>query len=177
MHVSFKQMRFSPESLTAEAFQPFGKVLEHSGAGRRHMIESNFSQKEEDLRQAIWVSRLPDAAQFPLVIDQLERHPHSHQAFIPLLEKPFLVVCCPDLPDGAPDLAKTRAFIADRGQGVIYRRNVWHAGLRVLAAPAEFVVVMALSDKDDDVLLDLETELLIEGGLRRPRLEGEDLVG
>ena len=62
MHVSFKQMRFSPESLTAEAFQPFGKVLEHSGAGRRHMIESNFSQKEEDLRQAIWVSRLPDAA-------------------------------------------------------------------------------------------------------------------
>ena len=63
--------------------------------------------------------------------------------------------------------AQARAFIADRGQGVIYRRNVWHAGLRVLAAPAEFVVVMALSDKDDDVLLDLETELLIEGGANR----------
>ncbi|WP_084649846.1 ureidoglycolate lyase [Stappia stellulata] len=163
VHVSFKQMQFSPEPLTSEAFQPFGKVLEHSGAARRHMIESNFSQKKEDLRQAIWVSRLPDASQFPLVIDQLERHPHSHQAFIPLLEKPFLVVCCPDLPDGAPDLARTKAFIAEPGQGVIYRRNVWHAGLRVLSAPAEFVVVMALSDKDDDVLLDLETRLLIGG--------------
>ncbi len=165
MHVSHSQITLSARPLAAAAFQPFGKVVEQSGTERRHMIETSFSDPREGLHQAIWVSRLTEACTLPLVIDQLERHPYSHQAFIPLLGQPYLVVCCPDLPDGRPDLAGARAFVADPYQGIIYRRNVWHAGLQILASPAEFVVVMALSDDQDDILVDLEVSLHIEDGV------------
>ncbi len=157
-----KKILLEATPLNAEAFRPFGKVVEHSGVGRRNMIESEFSDPREGFRQSMWMSRLSDASTLPLSIDQLERHPFSHQAFIPLLGQRYLVVCCPDLPDGNPNITEARAFVAAPHQGVIYRRNVWHAGLRVLDAPAEFVVVMALNDGKDDELLDLDVELHIE---------------
>jgi ureidoglycolate lyase len=148
--------------LTAAAFAPFGKVIEHGGVERRNMIERDFCQPSGDLQLAMWVSRLTEVCTFPLVINQLERHPHSHQAFIPLLGQPYLVVCCPDLADGSPDLTGVCAFVASAHQGVIYHRNVWHAGLQVLDAPAEFTVVMAMSGEQDDVLLDLATDVRID---------------
>lgn len=168
MQVSSSQIPLRASPLTAEAFQPFGAVIEHCSVERRHVIEADFSRPGRDLRQAIWVSRLTEHCSLPIAINQLERHPHSQQAFIPLLGKPFLVICCPDLADGAPDISGARAFVAGPHQGVIYHRNVWHAGLQVLDAPAEFVVVMAVSGGQDDIMVDLDMALRIEDGAAIP---------
>lgn len=167
---SSKHIKLSPSPLTAEAFEPFGTVIEHCGDERRHMVERNFHDSEQGLRQALWVSRFTNSSHLPIVIDQLERHPHSNQAFIPLRGKPYLVVCCADRADGSPDLISARAFVANPHQGVVYSCNVWHAGLQVLDAPAEFAVVMAMTEGCDDIILNLETPLHI--GDSEARSEG-----
>ncbi len=62
----------------------------------------------------------------------MERHPLGSQAFVPLQDRPWLVVVC-----AAPDdLASYRAFTATGLQGVNYARNVWHHPLLVLDAAA-----------------------------------------
>lgn len=144
------------QPLSHEAFAPFGEVIEHRGDERRHNLEMDFAAAREGMRHAIWVSKLRVSRCLPVTISTLERHPHSDQAFIPLSGQPFLVVTCPDLADGAPDLSGCRAFVGAPTQGVIYRRNVWHAGLEVFDTPAEFVVVMALAnDAANDVFVEL----------------------
>lgn len=153
------------EPLTQKTFEPFGEVIEHRGEERRHYLEMNFARPGDRLRHAIWVSKLNVSRALPLNISKLERHPFSDQAFIPLSGQPFLVVTCPDDEDGSPDLQRCRAFVGTATQGVIYRRNVWHSGLEVLGTPAEFVVVMALSDdQPNDIFIQLPRPIQIDPG-------------
>lgn len=115
------------------------------------------------MQHALWVSRLETGTSLPTIVAELERHPHSDQAFIPLRGQPYLVVACQSEGNGSPDLASARAFIARANQGVIYRCNTWHSSLTVLAQPAEFVVVMGRTgnDADDDVFCALDEPLTI----------------
>ncbi len=67
----------------------------------------------------------------------MERHPLGSQAFVPLQDRPWLVVVC-----AAPDdLASYRAFTATGLQGVNYARNVWHHPLLVLDSQSRFFIV------------------------------------
>ena len=132
------------------AFAAFGEVIEHRGSERRHVLGAAFASSEQPVRQTLWVSRLEQNATMPLTIDMLERHPHSDQAFVPLSGQPYLIVVCGSAADGSADVAEARAFVAGPNQGVLYRRNVWHLGLTVLAAPAEFVVVIGKAGAPDD---------------------------
>ena len=67
--------------------------------------------------------------------------------------------------DDAPDLATLKVFVATHGQGVSYRRNVWHHGLTILDDAADFIVVMSLTEAgDDDVFIDLEHPIEIRNG-------------
>jgi ureidoglycolate lyase len=141
--------------LSAEAFMEFGEVVAHQGNERRHRFAMT---GDADLKQAFWVTRIAQAISFPFEVSQMERHPHSDQAFFPLSGQRMLIVVCPSLSDGSPDLKDVRAFVSEPGQGVVYRRNVWHAGMSVLDVPSEFVVTMAmeLSSPDTDIFLPLE---------------------
>ena len=67
----------------------------------------------------------------------MERHPLGSQLFMPLNEKPWLVLVCTD--PHAP--ASYRAFSATGGQGVNYARNTWHHPLLVLTDASPFLVV------------------------------------
>ncbi|TIN71656.1 MAG: Ureidoglycolate hydrolase, partial [Mesorhizobium sp.] len=65
-------------------------------------------------------------------------HPFGSQAFIPLSPRPFLVVVCHDGEQG-PD--EPHAFITAPGQGINYRRNLWHGVLTPLGEPQDFLIV------------------------------------
>jgi len=131
------------EPLTAEAFAPWGDVIEATGAS--FPINDGMCDRFHDLarmefeggRAGIsigWGRPYPLPHAFRLV----ERHPLGTQAFLPMTEEPFLVVVAPD-EGGRP--GRPRAFITRPGQGVNYLRNVWHGVLTPLGRPAPFVIV------------------------------------
>ena len=67
----------------------------------------------------------------------MERHPLGSQMFVPLQQRPWLVLVCAD----PRDPASYRAFRASGVQGVNYARNVWHHPLLVLDRDSRFLVV------------------------------------
>ena len=67
----------------------------------------------------------------------MERHPLGSQAFLPLQDRPWLVLVAEDV----ADVASYRAFTATGLQGVNYARNVWHHPLLVLDADSRFLII------------------------------------
>jgi len=131
------------EPLTAEAFAPWGDVIEATGAS--FPINDGMCDRFHDLarmefeggRAGIsigWGRPYPLPHAFRLV----ERHPLGSQAFVPMTEEPFLVVVAPD-EGGRP--GRPRAFITRPGQGVNYLRNAWHGVLTPLGRPGLFAIV------------------------------------
>jgi ureidoglycolate lyase len=147
-------------TLSADEFSEFGEVIEHQGNERRHPFAMG---ADHGIPQAYWVTKVSTSVSFPFEIDQLEYHPHSDQAFFPLSGQRMLVVVCPSLDDGAPDVTQARAFVSKPGQGILYRQNVWHAGMSVLDLPSQFVVTMAMqTGAQNDVFLKLERSLTVD---------------
>lgn len=148
------RLQIIAEPLDAEAFAPFGEVIEHRGAERRHYLSAQLGALPE-LKETIWVSRFSEGAVSPARFDRLEHHPFSDQIFVPLKGQSFLALTCPKRADGSPDIGALRAFRSKAGQGIIWRRGVWHGSMTVLAWPAEFFVAMGVRGTGDDVFLEL----------------------
>lgn len=74
----------------------------------------------------------------PYRLEMVERHPDGSQTFIPMTQKPFLVIVAPDTAQG-PGLP--RAFRTAPGQAINFLRNTWHGVLTPLTAPGLFAVV------------------------------------
>ena len=134
------------EPLTAEAFAPFGDVIEARGAPS-FQINGGMCDRFHDLARMEFTgpaARVNISMGFgrpyalPLVLTLVERHPLGSQAFVPMTEDPFLVVVAPD-EDGAP--GRPRAFLTAPGQGVNYTRNTWHGVLTPLGRAANFLIV------------------------------------
>ena len=127
-----------PAALTAEAFAPFGDVIEIPDRQPR-WINDGTCERFDDVAQPDvlaagghpMISIFRAAARpLPFQVKVLERHPLSSQAFIPLDGLPFLVVVA-----GAGDAAlssRIRAYRSSGTQGVNYRRNTWHHALLAL---------------------------------------------
>lgn len=133
------------EPLTADAFAPFGDVLEASGdpdmlinagaCGRWHdRARLDFG---DGGRAGISVFRATPR-DMPYRLDLLERHPDGSQAFIPMAQAEWLITIAPDA-GGVP--GPVRAFIAAPGKGVNLLRGTWHGVLTPLHAPGLFAVV------------------------------------
>ena len=130
--------------LTAEAFAPFGDVLETAGAPDR-MINAGLCARFHDRarldfgtgRAGISLFRA-EPRSLPYVFELVERHPDGSQAFLPMSLDPFLVIVAPD-EDGRP--GPPRAFLTAPGQGVNVLRGTWHGVLTPLHAPGLFAVV------------------------------------
>jgi ureidoglycolate lyase len=133
------------EPLTAEAFAPFGDVLEAAGAPDR-MINQGLCGRFHDRarldfgpggRAGISIFEA-EPRTLPLKIEMVERHPEGSQAFLSLTGAPFLVVIAAD-EDGRP--GRPRAFLTAPGQGVNFHRGTWHGVLTPLVSPGLFAVV------------------------------------
>ena len=133
------------QPLTAEAFAPFGDVLEAAGKPDK-IINNGFCGRYHDRamldfgadgRAGISVFKAEPRA-LPYKLEMLERHPDGCQSFIPMSLEPYLVIIAEDA-NGTP--TDIRAFIAGAGQGINYHRNTWHGVLTPLAAPGLFAVM------------------------------------
>lgn len=133
--------------LTADAFVPFGDVLEANPDARCLTINQGYTQRFHDLakvdvlqnqgRAGISIFRSTPLP-MPIQIHLLERHPLSSQAFFPLSPRPYLVVVAPP---GDLDENAIRVFLAQPGQGVNYHAGTWHHFCLALEAESDFLVV------------------------------------
>jgi ureidoglycolate lyase len=130
--------------LTAEAFAPFGQVLEAAGEPDR-IINGGLCGRWHDLARLDFGAGRAGISLFraeprrpPLTLDLLERHPEGSQAFLPMAAGTFLVVVAPD-EGGSP--GRPLAFLTVVGQGVNYTRGTWHGVLTPLGLPGLFAVV------------------------------------
>ncbi len=135
----------APEPLTRAAFRPFGEVIEMAGSAH-FTINQGFTERYDDLGFVDVASEdglsrvslfLGQPRPTPIAIQLMERHPLGSQMFLPLQDRPWLVLVAED----ARDFASYRAFTATGQQGVNYARNVWHHPLLVLDPDSRFVIV------------------------------------
>jgi ureidoglycolate lyase len=134
----------APEPLTADAFAPFGDVIEASDQAEVLPINYGWTTRFNALTdvsvgdgRAI-ISLFRSKPLTPLVLKIFERHPLGSQAFMPLQGRPYLVaVAAP----GDFDPAAVRLFRAAPTQGVNYARGTWHHFLLALEAESDFLVV------------------------------------
>lgn len=139
--------------LTADAFAPFGEVLEGPPAPGRVAADGALESRRDDLRPSLALVLKAPAA-LPLDSATMERHPFSSQSFIPLDAGRWLVAVAPADAAGGPDMARAQAFLARPDQGVTYGAGIWHHPFTVLDRPARFAVLMWKSGTaQDDVFV------------------------
>jgi ureidoglycolate lyase len=135
----------APEPLTREAFRPFGDVVGMEGSAH-FTINQGFAERFNDLAHvdvtmeagATNVSLfLGQPRPQPIAIRLMERHPLGSQLFMPLQDRPWLVLVAGDV----HDFGSYRAFRATGKQGVNYARNVWHHPLLVFDADSRFLII------------------------------------
>jgi ureidoglycolate lyase len=134
------------QSLTAEAFAPFGDVIDVA-ATDHFPINEGTCERFDDLcnidvggkggRASLNLFRsTPRPA--PLTIDMLERHPLGSQAFFPLGGQDFFVVVAP--PGEQLDETAIKVFHASGGRGVNYAKGTWHFPL-ISPSGGDFLVI------------------------------------
>ena len=134
------------ELLTRAAFMPFGEVIELAGA-HQFPINLGTTIRYNDLatldvaagggRGLLNVFRA-QPRQLPYAVTMMECHPLGSQAFIPIGDRPYLVVVA-DGDAGGP--AALRAFVSNGWQGVNYARGSWHHPLLALEGVSDFIVI------------------------------------
>jgi len=136
--------------LTREAFAPFGDVIGATGAAS-YPINNGSTIRFHDLARVETAGRgartlvsifRGRAFALPVEIAMMERHPLGSQAFMPLSDRPFLIVVAPD-EGGKPGEPVAFVVRPDAGgsRGVNYHRNVWHHPLLSLQGASDFLVV------------------------------------
>lgn len=130
-----------PLPLTADAFAPFGDVLDATGDYR--LINEGMCHRHHDRakldfgpdgRAGISIFQA-EARTLPYAFDLIECHPQGSQAFLPMTADPFLVIVATS-PDAVP-----QAFLTNGAQGINLHRGTWHGVLTPLHAPGLFAVV------------------------------------
>jgi ureidoglycolate lyase len=157
-----------PEPLTAEAFAPFGSVIEASDDAVKLDINQGHAIRYDRLAE-IDVADNGGAGVISLfrarplaapVLKMFERHPLGSQSFVPLGGRPYLVAVAPA---GDFDPAKIRLFRAEGHQGVHYKKGVWHHFLLVLEADSDFLVLdrAGPGDNCEEVALGSDDEVRV----------------
>lgn len=135
------------EPLTAAAFAPFGEVIEtppvggavtNGGLAVRHDEVAKLDLVDGGGRPLLGIFRVKPTP-LPIEVRWLECHPKASQAFVPIGERPFLVIVAPA--GAEPDPAATRAFLTNGRQGVNYRRGTWHFPVIALEQDTDFLVI------------------------------------
>lgn len=144
------QTTITARPLTADAFAPYGNVLDTDGEPDK-IINQGFCGRWHDRadldfgpdgRAGISLFKA-EPRSLPYTLDLLERHPEGSQAFLPMSQSEWLVIVASD-EGGQP--GQIEAFIAAPGQGINLHRGTWHGVLTPLHAPGLFAVVDRIGD-------------------------------
>ncbi|MCX5564108.1 ureidoglycolate lyase [Alcaligenes phenolicus] len=155
------------ETLTAEAFAPFGDVIEASNTVQHFTINEGNTERYHDLAkiepgadgQAIVSIFRGQPRTLPFTVEMMERHPKGSQAFIPQSGQPYLVIVAPAGP--TPKASDLRLFLARGDQGVNYATGVWHHPLMALNQVADFIVIDRKGPGDNCDVIQLEEKAII----------------
>jgi ureidoglycolate lyase len=142
-------IRLTPEPLTAAAFTAYGQVLDMPAAAGRRDFAARVVNRRASAKPNLALIRVEPTG-LPLTIGTVERHPASSQTFVPLEGGRYLVVVMRQQPDGSPDPAHARAFIATERQAVNYDAGTWHVGMTVLDRPTSFCMTIFEDGGPDD---------------------------
>lgn len=160
--------RLKASPLTAEAFAPFGKVIQKQGQ-RPEVINHGRTLKYAGLADIqaddqggkpvvhLYCSRPVD---LPFRVEIMECHPLGSQTFMPLHNRPFLVIVAP--PGDEPVPGSVRCFITDGRQGVHLAKGVWHHSQLSLGEPADYLVIERDGAGDNTVERRLPQALTVE---------------
>ncbi|MBU2868175.1 ureidoglycolate lyase [Pacificibacter marinus] len=127
--------------LTAEAFAPYGDVLDACGPPDKIINAGKCGRFHDRAKVDVMQARVgisifkADVRSLPYQLDLIERHPEGSQAFVPMSDDPFLVIVS-DGPDAVP-----KAFITDGAQAINFHRGTWHGVLTPLAGNGMFAVI------------------------------------
>ena len=157
-------MNLTCEPLTAEAFAPFGDVLDCAGEPDK-LINAGLCERYHDRAQLDFgqdgkagISLFhAQVRSLPYTCDLLERHPDGSQAFIPMSHTPFLVIVAED--DDGP--VNPRAFFTTPGQAINFHRGTWHGVLTPLSEPGLFAVIDRIGDTPNLEEVELIDPLII----------------
>jgi ureidoglycolate lyase len=142
-----REIRVLAQPLDAPGFAPFGDVIETDGRESRWINEgtcrrfdglAHIDVLEGEGRPLLSVFEASPRA-LPLRIRELERHPLSSQAFMPLEPQPFLIVVAED--GARPMASRLHAYLSSGRQGVNFKRNTWHHSLIALGRVSRFIVI------------------------------------
>ena len=137
------------EPLTAEAFAPFGQVIETPAtAGRTYFSDALRSTRPQARPSLSMACRMPSP--LPLTATLMERHRFSSQTFIATDVARWLVLVAPHAAAGGPDMTGARAFLPAPGQGITFAADVWHHPLTVFDRPGTFAIYMWLDGTNGD---------------------------
>ena len=149
---SMTTYKLTPKALSAEAFAPFGQVVQCEGntpimindgnTERYHNLVTTEVQSAED-KVIINIFRAQPRT-LPMPIRMMERHPFGSQSFHPLSGEDYLVLVGDPVENLGPE--NLHLFLASKNQGVNYRRNTWHHPVLGLHKVCDFLVVDRLGD-------------------------------
>ncbi|MEP1587517.1 MAG: ureidoglycolate lyase [Tateyamaria sp.] len=152
------------QPLTAQAFAPFGDVLECAGEPDK-LINAGLCGRFHDRAQMDFGDGRAGISLFqaqprslPYTLDLMERHPDGSQAFIPMSQHSFLVTVALD-EGGTP--GTPLAFLTTPGQAINLHRGTWHGVLTPLHAPGLFAVVDRIGDGPNLEEFSLATPFLV----------------
>ncbi len=147
------------EPLTAEAFAPYGDVIEGPSApGRADDLAAVLVGS--DGRPGVHVLRAAKGAALPLTVARMERHPLGSQAFVPMGSGRFFVVVAPA---GEFDPTAIRAFVANGRQGINYKPGTWHHGFLAANAGDDFLMIERAGPGENCDFAHLDKPLRVTG--------------
>lgn len=140
-------MQIKAKALTAEAFAPFGDVVEargdkavdiNEGTSTRFHDLARIDVELENGRPLVNIFRASPYPK-PLTLKMMEKHPLGSQLFMPLEKHAYLVAVAPAGEEvHSEDLV---VFLAQGDQGVNFHPGTWHHPLLVLAEKQDFLVI------------------------------------
>jgi ureidoglycolate lyase len=152
-------MELRAETLTAEAFAPFGEVIEQpvvsptaAGPGWQWWGETAIMPTDGRPCVAGYLKLHPTEPRF----DWAERHMRSAELILPLDGDCLIYVGPPDdprHPDRLPALSRFRAFHVRQGQGALLHPGVWHGAPLALHEPLAAVVLLLQGTESADIAL------------------------
>ncbi len=138
-------MELRIESLSAQAFAPFGTVIEQpsrsadaTGSGFQWWAEL-VDLNGGDRPYAIGVVGLTPA---PLRFDWAERHEQSDELIVPMGEGCLIYVGPAEVADISTALDRLHVFRLAAGQAVLLRPGVWHGAPMTDSQPLSVLIVL-----------------------------------
>ncbi len=144
------------ERLSERTFMPFGRVLD-SAQKKPDSEEADFkfyyNLVEADFSGPVAISIVESKVQEDLFGRSLESHSRTPEVLVPLDGTIYLVLTKSTAGDPLkPDPASARAFIVDRGQGVLLSPGIWHRAPLSKERPVKTCCLIRKGTPEDIVL-------------------------